>query len=241
MKRFILSISTIIIFGIYVVYAKSIDISTLNLNNQEIDTLDNKVSIGIPASIKEPQIDSGVVVQSPAIVPKKVNKTICGWKSVGGSDDEEDVPRSRYVCTTTLVYATPVKKTTTVAILKPAVTTTTSTPAPKLIVATPPPVIKPKPTSGWNDGVYTGDSVDAYYGNVQVRATISGGRLTDVIFLDYPQDRSTSLRKSQNAMPILKSEAISSQKSNVNSVSGATYTSEAFNQSLAYALSQAKV
>ena len=55
------------------------------------------------------------------------------------------------------------------------------------------------------------------------------------------QDRQTSLRKSNNAMPILIQEAIQSQSSNVDSVSGASYTSNAFNQSLASALAQAKI
>jgi len=40
-------------------------------------------------------------------------------------------------------------------------------------------------------------------------------------------------------MPILKSEAIKSQSSRVNTVSGATYTSTGFKQSLASALAQA--
>src|SRR5258708_29955031 len=43
--------------------------------------------------------------------------------------------------------------------------------------------------SGYRDGQYTGNVADAYYGNVQVRATIQGGRLADVQFLTYPSDR----------------------------------------------------
>ncbi len=104
------------------------------------------------------------------------------------------------------------------------------------------PVITPSKKTGiYNDGEYIGDSVDAYYGYVQVKAVITNGRLTDVVFLNYPQDRSTSVRINSRTMPILKQEAITAQSANVNGVSGASETSPAFMKSLASALSQAKV
>lgn len=90
------------------------------------------------------------------------------------------------------------------------------------------------------DGKYIGNSADAYYGNVQVKAVISGGQITDVIFLDYPQDMMHSVLINSYAMPILKSEAIKSQNAQVDTVSGATETSGAFRESLASALAQAK-
>jgi len=93
----------------------------------------------------------------------------------------------------------------------------------------------------YNDGTYIGNIADAYYGNVQVQVTISNGRMTDVQFLDYPQDRSTSVRINLRAMPILRQEAIAMQSANVNGVSGASDTSPAFVESLTSALNQAKV
>ncbi|HUC88504.1 MAG TPA: FMN-binding protein [Candidatus Paceibacterota bacterium] len=102
------------------------------------------------------------------------------------------------------------------------------------------PAVKPKPASGWNDGAFLGSDEDAYYDHLQVKAVISGGKLSDVVFVYYPKDNPTSARKSAHATPILKSEAIASQSANVNTVSGATYTSEAFMRSLASALAQAK-
>ena len=98
-----------------------------------------------------------------------------------------------------------------------------------------------KSLSGYKNGTFTGSTFDAYYGNVQVVATISKGRLSNISFLDYPQDRSASLQRSNYAIPILKSEAISSQSANVDSVSGVTYTSEAFMSSLSTALAKAIV
>lgn len=93
----------------------------------------------------------------------------------------------------------------------------------------------------YKDGSYTGASSDAFYGYVQVRATVSGGKLTGVTFLDYPQDRGNSIAINDYAMPILKQQAIKAQSAQVDGVSGATDTSMAFVQSLSDALNQAKL
>lgn len=95
------------------------------------------------------------------------------------------------------------------------------------------------PGQTYSDGQYTGQAADAYYGNVQVKAIIQNGKLTDIQFLDYPQDRSHSVRINQAALPILKQEAIQTQSAQVQIVSGATDTSQAFQESLGSALSQA--
>lgn len=107
---------------------------------------------------------------------------------------------------------------------------------------TPPVIISPPPKKVglYNDGTYVGNSVDAYYGNVQVKAVISNGKLSDIVFLDYPRDRGHSIQINNYALPILKQEAIQSQSANVNTVSGATDSSGAFMDSLASALAQAK-
>lgn len=91
----------------------------------------------------------------------------------------------------------------------------------------------------FRDGTYTGDVTDAYYGNVQVQVTIGGGVITNVIFLQYPSDNLTSRFINGQAMPILISEAISAQSAQVDVVSGASATSDAFKQSLSSALSKA--
>lgn len=102
----------------------------------------------------------------------------------------------------------------------------------------PPPA--PAALGAYKDGTYTGTLADAYYGYVQVRATIAGGALSNVTFLSYPSDRDTSRFINAQAMPYLRQEAIAAQSANVNIVSGATDTSIAFRQSLASALSAAK-
>ncbi len=91
----------------------------------------------------------------------------------------------------------------------------------------------------YKDGQYTGPQVDAFYGWVQVQAIIQRGQITDVKFLQYPSDRRTSQRINSIAMPYLTTEAIQAQSANVDIISGATLTSEAFAQSLQSALQSA--
>ena len=94
--------------------------------------------------------------------------------------------------------------------------------------------------TSYKDGSYTGSVQDAFYGNLQVQAVISKGKITDVIFLQYPNDNPTSQYVNSQADPILKQEAILVQSANVDIVSGASASSQAFQASLADALSQAK-
>jgi len=77
------------------------------------------------------------------------------------------------------------------------------------------------------------------FGPVQVQIALSGGKILDVQALQLPSDRSRSARISQYSAPILRSEAIQAQSARVDIVSGATYTSRAYAQSLASALKQA--
>ena len=99
----------------------------------------------------------------------------------------------------------------------------------------------PTPVGKYKNGSYIGNVIDASYGNVQVKVMISGGKIADVEFLDYPKSRQTSIQINERAMPYLISEAIALQDSNVDTVSGASFTSGAFRKSLSSALSQARI
>jgi uncharacterized protein with FMN-binding domain len=96
------------------------------------------------------------------------------------------------------------------------------------------------PGSGYKDGSYTGSVADAQWGVVQVKAVITKGEITNVQFLQYPNDRNRSIEINSYADPQLSSEAIQAQSANVDIVTGATDSSEAFMQSLSDALSQAR-
>lgn len=96
------------------------------------------------------------------------------------------------------------------------------------------------PGSGYKDGSYTGSVADAQWGVVQVKAVITNGKITNAQFLQYPNDRNRSIEINSYADPQLSSEAIQAQSANVDIVTGATDSSEAFMQSLSDALSQAR-
>lgn len=149
--------------------------------------------------------------------------------------DTTSVSAPQYVVDTTpSPTATPVSLMTPSS--PPTQITTTAPPTP---VPTQGPTPTPKVTGKFKDGTYKGSVEDAYYGNVQVQAVITGGRLTNVVFLDYPQDRETSREINGQAMPILIQEAITAQSAKVDGVSGASATSPAFVKSLTNALNQA--
>lgn len=97
----------------------------------------------------------------------------------------------------------------------------------------------PSPTVQYKDGMYSGTVADAFYGYVQVQATIQGGKITRVDFLQRPNDNPTSRAINDQADPMLSQEAIQAQTAQVNMITGATDTSMAFIQSLTAALSHA--
>lgn len=85
----------------------------------------------------------------------------------------------------------------------------------------------------------TGPAVDTPFGPVQVKVSISGGRITDVQAVQTPSEHMRSVEINQYATPILHQEVLAAQSANVDLVSGATYTSEAYAQSLQAAIDQA--
>lgn len=93
--------------------------------------------------------------------------------------------------------------------------------------------------SGAKNGTYTGSAENTQYGPVQVSATVSGGKLTDVTVLQVPDRGGYEQQIVEIALPELKSEALTAQNANIDVVSGATYTSQGYAQSLQSALDQA--
>ena len=96
-----------------------------------------------------------------------------------------------------------------------------------------------KSGSSGKSGTFTGTAENTQYGDVQVQAVISGGKLTDVIVLQVPDRGGYEDQIVQIALPELKSEALSAQSANIDVISGATYTSQGYAQSLQSALDQA--
>jgi uncharacterized protein with FMN-binding domain len=90
------------------------------------------------------------------------------------------------------------------------------------------------------DRVVTGPAFDVRYGLVQVQVTLRAGRIVDVSAVQLPSDRSRSRAISNYAAPILRREALAAQGAQIDSVSGASYTSDGYAQSLQAALDQAR-
>lgn len=98
----------------------------------------------------------------------------------------------------------------------------------------------PAATGTYKNGTYTSAVANAFYGPMQIKVTIAAGKISDITFLQFPNDRKETIEISNNAMPILKQEAIAVQSAKVNNISGATQTVDGFKEALNNALTQAK-
>ena len=103
----------------------------------------------------------------------------------------------------------------------------------------------PAPTKSTGNGSNTaaaatidGPVVDTRYGAVQVEIVVAGGQLKDVVALQLPTGRHSG-QISTAVAPILRQEALQAKSAAIDTVSGATYTSDAYAQSLQAALDQA--
>lgn len=94
-------------------------------------------------------------------------------------------------------------------------------------------------STGSSSGTVTGTAAQTRYGPVQVQLEVSGSKVTDVTVLQYPDADGRDLRISQYALPQLIQQTLDAQSGSVSMVSGATYTSQGYAQSLQSALDQA--
>ena len=88
-------------------------------------------------------------------------------------------------------------------------------------------------------GTFDGQTIDMRFGPVQVEIVMTNGKITDITALQLPSDRRRSQNISDYAAPILHDESLSAQSANIDLISGATYTSDAYAQSLQSALDAA--
>ncbi|MFD0507152.1 FMN-binding protein [Streptomyces chiangmaiensis] len=84
----------------------------------------------------------------------------------------------------------------------------------------------------------TGDVAQTQYGAVQVRLTVSGGKITKAEAVQAPKG-GVSDEKTALAVPKLNQAAVAAQSADIDAVSGATYTSGGYKQSLQSALDKA--
>nr|WP_217501024.1 FMN-binding protein [Arthrobacter sp. C9C5] len=91
------------------------------------------------------------------------------------------------------------------------------------------------------DGTFAGDVVQTRFGPVQVQVTVSGGAISDVTALQLTDDGGRSVQISNYAAPLLRAEVLQAQSANVQTISGATVTSDAYLTSLQAALDAAHI
>jgi uncharacterized protein with FMN-binding domain len=94
--------------------------------------------------------------------------------------------------------------------------------------------------TGLADGTFVGETATNRWGPVQVQVTISNGEITDVTALQTPDSKRKSVEINDYASPILRQEALTAQTAEIDTVSGATYTSVSYAQSLQSALDTAR-
>jgi uncharacterized protein with FMN-binding domain len=104
--------------------------------------------------------------------------------------------------------------------------------------SSPTPVATTKQSSGIS-GTFKGDTSQTRWGPVQVEITVTNGKITDVSTLQYPNGDRRSSNISSRVIPWLQEETLQVQSANISGISGATYTSIGFQNSLASALQKA--
>jgi uncharacterized protein with FMN-binding domain len=111
--------------------------------------------------------------------------------------------------------------------------------------APPAGIVSPPTTPGKTAGpaqtsqTVNGSAADTEFGPVQVQLKVSGGRIVSATAINYPQESGHDLRINSYAIPVLQQETVSAQNAQIDTVSGATVTSNGYRQSLQSALDAA--
>ena len=99
------------------------------------------------------------------------------------------------------------------------------------------PTVAPTKPVGGVTGSFTGSVANTRYGPVQVKITVENGKIIDAQAVQAPSGSND--RYTQKAVPRLREQTIAAQSANVQGVSGASFTSYGWYQSLASAISKA--
>lgn len=133
---------------------------------------------------------------------------------------------------------TPVPTVTVTETAKPSATATKKATTPtKKATAKATPAQTQSAQSGGVTGSFTGDPVDVGYGIVQVKITVSNGKITDARAIQAPTGRNAQW--TDRAVPSLRQQTLAANGSNIQGVSGASYTSYGWYTSLVAALKKA--
>ena len=103
------------------------------------------------------------------------------------------------------------------------------------------PAATPLSSAAAVDRTYLGSSVTTRYGVVQVKVTVRGSKITDVAFAQLTAFDGRSQQINSDAAPQLLKHTLRAQSAQVDTVSGASYTSDGYRQSLQSALDKAGI
>ena len=177
-----------------------------------------------------------------------------GLSTIAGASAATSLPGTTATATksaavTTSTPATTATKAAAVATKKPTTTTkksttttssSSSTPSSSSNTTSAAPSAAATPTKAAASSVsgsFTGDAINVGYGMVQVKITVSNGRITEASAVQAPSGRSQ--RFTDYSVPNLRQQTLSAQSAAISGVSGASYTSYGWYKSLITALQKA--
>ena len=185
-----------------------------------------------------------------AITPPQLSTTssinIAGGSAMGTTGTGSSASASSSSTTSTSPAATSSAAATSTTATKPVATkkataaataTASATTQPTATASATPAPTKTTATPAAKNGTFTGPAVFVNYGTVQVKITVTNGKITDAVAVQAPggkNDRYTNM-----AVPILKQQTLKAQSANIQGASGASYTSYGWYKSLQGALADA--
>ena len=120
----------------------------------------------------------------------------------------------------------------------PAASSPSSSPRAPATVGAPP---TPARSNTATTRTIAGTAIDTQYGTVQVQIKLTGKTITNASFLQLTAVDGRSQEINSYAAPILLKETLAAQGANIDTVSGASYTTDGYVQSLQSALDQAGI
>ena len=188
--------------------------------------------LGAVLSVTPPQLsDNGLSTLAGASAASSVPATT----TAPAASAAPQVDQSAAAVATPKATATKKSSTTKKSTTSTAPSTTTSNSSAPAAAAPAP--AAPKTTSSGVTGSFTGDGINVGYGVVQVKITVSNGKITDAVAVSAPTGRNQ--RWSDFAVPNLRSQTLAAQSAAITGVSGASYTSYGWYKSLITALQTA--
>jgi uncharacterized protein with FMN-binding domain len=179
-----------------------------------------------------------LAITPPQLTSSSSSLSLGGGTNLAGGTNGATAAPAAATTTAPATKATPAA--TKSATTKPAATqSATASPAATQSASPTPSATKTTaaPATSNVSGTFTGDPINVGYGIVQVKITVSNGKITDAQAVQAPSGRND--RFTQMSVPVLRQKTLAAQSSQISGVSGASYTSYGWYKSLQSALTKA--